>query len=975
MNFRQDTSLSCETPASKGPAKSIGVNIQGKTGSMSQSFSYNAPSVVKLSTATGSERRRVGNGPSFGNAPLIVEGSNFGTTTSGTDLVVRVHSELGGGDCKSTVWTSDSMVQCFTSSGTGHEGAVSVNLLGQSGTLTNCYSYDIPSVQRAGAHLGPWSYYQSITNLPAGEPSQLSIVGLNFGTNDYSPHARVGGTACITTVWHSDSALMCNVRGGHSKSNSVVVSVAKKIGSLTGCITFDSPFIESLVPRNAPAGGAVSVTMSGKNFGMARYSQAATLGGTAIAVSWTSDSSMVGIVPPGRGLVLDVTVQQYPDTSTPSHVQTTTHYHIFTYDDPSITALKPANGPTTGNFVLTLSGASFSSGSDSTQNRPTVMVGDTPCTSVLWHSDTSIQCTATTGIGAVDVTVDLQTQGCTANSGSCITTTTSPLRYDGPHPGAVQGDNVFPSPSTGGGTLTVTGTLFGAIDYGTLLKAKIGPTDCATTTWVSATSLICVVPEGVGTRDVVVDLAGSQNTLSDAFSYEAPKVTDVAPRNGPGSGGSSLVVLGDKFGHSAALEAPIIEIGGRAVISPALASSSRMMCQSPPGFRVPGSGLEITFRSVGAPQDQAESLSDRFVYDNPLLTMVIPQVVSGISGGSFLTVIGKNFGGVDSSPAVFLGSLDSDNGRAPVACSSSTWLSDSSIRCVSPRTGMGTRDVHFLAAGALGKGSLTALRDSLNDATGDGSLGGTFALTLAKGVEFVNLPVNMSTGIYDLDCSTGAVEWNAGDEVEGVSFSLGPSFCMSSESPSVMVYTLEFGPSLSTDNSILPVSVIVGLQLLGLEDAAGYISVTFPLRLGKISRRRQLLQSESQQVGGYHLRSAYLDQCEGRWVALCARDEYNPQTGKLTANVPAEVLKDECSGGLVEPRRCADRVAEEYFCGGGILLSALAYKEDPCLEPNDIGLLPIILGSVAGFLLLLLCTYLAIRELRIRKGKKEVSAC
>ena len=922
-----------------------------------------------------------GNGPSDGGSTLnlIVEGRNFGTTSSGAitgTLVARVYSEFGGGECRPSLWTSDSSVQCGNPivgynppPGVGQKSTVSVDLFGQEGILTECYSYDLPVIERAGAYLG-WPYPQSIHNLPAGEPSELSIVGRNFGTNDFSAKARVGGTACITTVWQSDSALLCQVVGGHSKANSVVVSVARNVASLLDCVTFDAPFIESMTPPNAPAGGGVPVTLSGKNFGSQKYSQSASIGDTSITVAWTSDSSMVGIVPPGRGLILDVAVHQYPAATVGpgalSTAQSTVHLQRFTYDDPSITGINPPNGPVAGNFEIVLSGASFSAAANPAQNQPSVTVGQTPCTSALWMSDEEIRCTVAAGIGAASVSLDLQIQGCTGNNGACIAASPMPFLYDGPHPWAIKGDGVFPS--TGGGVLTITGTLFGTSVYASLLKAKIGPTDCSTSTWLSETSLTCVVPEGVGTRDVVVDLAGSANTLSDAFSYESPTVTDVAPLNGPGSGGVSMIVLGDKFGHSAALDAPTIEVGGREVKSPALASSTKMVCESPPGFRVPGSGLEMTYRSFGAPPDQAQSLSSRFLYDDLQLAQVTPLVVSGISGGSSLTVLGKNFGGVDSSPVVFLGSLDPEKGQAPVACSVTSWLSDSSIQCVSPTTGSGIRDVHLLAAGAIGKRSVAALKDTLADAGGDRALGGTFALTLTKGVSFVNMPANLSTGSYDIDCGAGTVDWVAGDELEGVSFALAPGFCDSNDAPSALVYTLKFGSTISQVNSILPVSVIVGLQLLGLEDATAYISVSFPVTLDNLSRRR-LLQTASAQAGGYFLRSAFLDQCEGTWIPLCSIDEYNSATRKLSSQVPAEVLKDECSGGLVVPKRCADQVAEDYFCGGGILLSAFAYKKDPCLAPPGIGLLPIILGSVGGFLLLILCSFLAIRQLRLNRGR------
>jgi len=50
--------------------------------------------------------------------------------------------------------------------------------------------------------------------------------------------------------------------------------------------------------------------------------------------------------------------------------------------------------------------------------------------------------------------------------------------YDGPHPVAIEG--ALNAPSTGGATLTVTGTLFGVSDPGEALTVALGDTACTT---------------------------------------------------------------------------------------------------------------------------------------------------------------------------------------------------------------------------------------------------------------------------------------------------------------------------------------------------------------------------------------------------------------------------------------------------------------------------------------------------------------
>jgi len=678
------------------------MTLLGKSSSISESFSYNSPSVSRLNR---------GNCPSIGMRALQLSGSNFGTTQGAK---VSIHSLFGGGPCRLTVWTSDSRIECRPPAGLGSFAGVVVELGSGHGTLTESFSYDTNEVARAGAYFGLF-YDSTQANLPAGRASTLSVLGRNFGHDNYSPRAAIGGTPCVTTVWQSDSSMLCSVAGGRFGDHAVVVSLGTTlVGTLTNAISFDRPTIQSVTPQNAAAHGGMTLTVLGMNFGAQQYSQAIKLNGCQKCPSpqlvgqaqWTSDSSIVGSVPAAaRGVGYDLTVEQ-PASSSGSTIYGILA-SVFTYDDPAITLVAPRNGPTTGEFQLTVSGSSFYA----LDILPLVKVGKTSCHSALYISDSSITCTVRDGVGSGNVLVDLQSNGCTQNQGRCQATASHSFKYDGPHPwGIIGGVN---SPISGGSTLTVWGKLFGLLDYGEDLQVRIGATACSVSSWMSDSSIRCGgVSPGVGTRDVEIHMAGNSNLVSNHFSYDWPVVTSISQSSSPAAGGVKLLARGENFGHLPGFEAPIIAIGGRECTSSRLNSDKEMECQSPPGYRVPSPGLEMTYRSPGAPLNQEKTFAKYFNYENSVLSQVFPRFVPGIDGGSSFTVIGSNFGGVDNSPSIFVGT--GDNGAEPVRCSSTKWLSDSSVRCITPKTSQGVHDVHYLAGGAMNESSFARPVAALN---------------------------------------------------------------------------------------------------------------------------------------------------------------------------------------------------------------------------------------------------------------------
>ena len=94
---------------------------------------------------------------------------------------------------------------------------------------------------------------------------------------------------------------------------------------------------------------------------------------------------------------------------------------------------------------------------------------------------------------------------------------------------------------TDGTRVTVSGSDFGAVSY--TPTARVGKTRCATTSWLSATTLSCVVAAGTGnTLMAAVDMFGVIGTYTGVFTYDSPVLSHALNHNGPTSGGAELTM-------------------------------------------------------------------------------------------------------------------------------------------------------------------------------------------------------------------------------------------------------------------------------------------------------------------------------------------------------------------------------------------------------------------------------------------------
>jgi hypothetical protein len=207
---------------------------------------------------------------------------------------------------------------------------------------------------------------------------------------------------------------------------------------------------------------------------------------------------------------------------------------------PTVSAVVPHQGPTTGNTRVFVAGTDFTSDA-------TVAFGTTAATKVIVESSNLLIATSPPeSAGTVGVIV-------TTTSGSSTPTPKDAFTFNLNAPVVKR---VFPNHGrvTGGTLVLIKGQHFtktATVDFGTVAAASVA--------FQSNHVLLARSPaESAGTVDVIVTTAigPSVPTPDDAFTFETPGsgsgstlpvVRTIFPKKGPVTGGTTVYVLGRRF--------------------------------------------------------------------------------------------------------------------------------------------------------------------------------------------------------------------------------------------------------------------------------------------------------------------------------------------------------------------------------------------------------------------------------------------
>jgi hypothetical protein len=267
------TTITATTPAGSAGAVTVTVTVSGQSGSLANGYTYVvAPTVTSVSP---------NNGPAAGGTSVTITGTNFAAGATVT---------FGGTGATNVAVVNSTTITATTPAGSAGAVTVTVTVNGQSGSLTNGFTYVVPPTvtsvsPSSGTTAGGTAVTITGTNFAAGAT-------VTFGSAAASNVVVVSGTQITaTTPAASAGAVTVTVTNPGSQS-----------GSLANGYTYVVvPTVTSVSPNNGPASGGTAVTITGTNF-----ASGATVkfGGTAATnVVVTNSTTITASTPAGSGAV------------------------------------------------------------------------------------------------------------------------------------------------------------------------------------------------------------------------------------------------------------------------------------------------------------------------------------------------------------------------------------------------------------------------------------------------------------------------------------------------------------------------------------------------------------------------------------------------------------------------------------------------------------------------------------------------
>jgi hypothetical protein len=554
-------------------------------------------------------------GPSTGGTSVVISGTNFASVSSvqfgsvaATSFTVNSTTQI---TATAPAGTTTVDVTVVTSKGTSARNTATDQYT--STFSNNGYAASLAATTTAPA-VGAAVNITVTANKDVGPtPYGLSIIDVTTGVEVFHGGSGASASVSITQTTagpHRYVGFVSNAGGANAQAASVPVVVFWG-GTL--------PTVSGVSPSSGPPGGGTVVTITGTNLNGATAVRFGATNATAFAVN--SATSITATAPAGAAGAVDVTV------TTPTGTSATGTGDQFTYQTPAgpptVGGVAPAQGPTGGGSVVTITGTGFTGAS-------AVAFRASPATSFSVGSPTSITATAPAGsAGTVHISV---TNG---------VGTSSPVAADQfSYLAAPAVNGVAPvSGSTGGGTsVVITGSAFTGAT-----AVKFGAVNATAFTVNNAGQITATSPAAAaaGPADVTVTTPGGTSGVGggDQFTYvqAAPAVTSVSPATGTTGGGTVVTINGTNFTPGT----PTVAFGANPGIVTAFGATS-ITVTAPAG--VAGQVHVVVTTPAGS---SPTGTSDLFTYATgnpgpPTITATTP--LSGPStGGTSVVVTGTNF--------------------------------------------------------------------------------------------------------------------------------------------------------------------------------------------------------------------------------------------------------------------------------------------------------------------------------------------
>ncbi len=582
-------------------------------------------------------------GPTTGGTLVTITGTSFGAGATVT---------FAGSLATTVTVVSAGTITCFTPAGAAGSATVVVTNPGPvSATALNAFTY------LSGPPPAPTITGLNPTFGPVAGGTLVTMTGTGFQTG---ATVSVGGSAATSvTVVTAGTLTFVTPAGASGPASVTVTNPGPSSATATNAYTYVSgaapaPTISSISPASGPTAGGTTITITGTGFQVNGASQATVTiaGSAATSVQVLTATTIVCVTPAGPAGAQNVVVTN-PDT------QSATATGGFTYIGPSptITSLNPTSGTVLGGTTVTITGTNFATGA-------TVLFGTNVGTVT---SVTSMQILvispAGSSIGPATVTV--------TNPGGGSGSLTNSYNYLGSPP-TITGINPATGASTGGTTVTITGTNFypgATVTFGSVV---------ATPSSITSTQIVVTTPSVspvLGPTNVTVtNVDGQSTTTTGGFNFQGPTptFTSITPTTGPNTGGTTVTIVGTNFFAGAT-----VTIGGAAATVSTVSSTQIVATTGSVAPAVGPSNVVVT--NVDG---QSATGSGSFTYTgpSPTVTSVSPNV-GPTFGGQTVTVTGTNFAA--GATVTFGGNL----------ATSVTVVSTTTITCVTPAGGAGSVNV------------------------------------------------------------------------------------------------------------------------------------------------------------------------------------------------------------------------------------------------------------------------------------------
>ena len=341
---------------------------------------------------------------------------------------------------------------------------------------------------------------------------------------------------------------------------------------------------------------------------------------------------------------------------------------VFAAVAPSVTKVEPSSGPAAGGTSVNITGTNLTGAT-------AVKFGSSNAASFTVNSAASVTAVSPAGTGTVDVTV-------TTPEGTSATSPADRFSY-GPVVTKVEPNH---GPAAGGTSVTITGS-----DLTGATAVKFGSHGATSFTVNSSTSITAMSPAvGPSTVDVTVTTPEGTSPTSplDQFTF-GPSVTQIAPREGLVTGGTSVTITGINLSGATA-----VKFGPNNAASFTVNSDTSITAVSPEGSP---NRVDVTVTSPDG--TSPTSPADEFAYltpppSPPTVTRVEPNT-GPAAGGTSVTLTGTNFTAVS---AVRFGSTNATG---------YTVNSATSITAVSPAFSGGSATVDVTVTNPAGTSPIT----------------------------------------------------------------------------------------------------------------------------------------------------------------------------------------------------------------------------------------------------------------------------